>query len=68
MINPNEPAFPVSGIDNPKLMGLTKREYLLSLAIQGAMACPTYKHHKDMIDDAVDTVDLLIEKLNENEG
>ena len=37
-MNPNQPAFPSSGSDNPKLMGLTKREYFIAIAMQGILS------------------------------
>mgnify|MGYP003627742439 CR=1 FL=1 len=57
-MSPNQPAFPLSDSDNPKLMGLTKREYFIAVAMQGIMAnascTPTQERH-------------LIKKLNEDE-
>jgi len=71
-MNPNQPAFPSSGSDNPKLMGLTKREYFIAIAMQGIMSnascTPTQELHFNKIsDDAIFIADLLIKKLNEDE-
>ena len=61
---PNEPAYP--NIQVPSLKGLTKREYLAAMAMQGIIA------NKDgldikierIVESAVDTADALIEELN----
>jgi hypothetical protein len=59
----NDPAYPMHGFNK----GLTKRELIAAMAMQGLLATPgEYEHAKTIAQWAVDQADALIERLNAN--
>jgi hypothetical protein len=61
----NSFAFPSSPDKYEPEFGLTKRELIAAMAMQGLLATPgEYEHPKTIAQWAVDQADALIERLN----
>ena len=61
----NDNAFPSSPDKYEPEFGLTKRELIAAMAMQGLLATPgEYEHAKTIAQWAVDQADALIERLN----
>jgi hypothetical protein len=61
----NDNAFPSSPDKYEPEFGLTKREVIAAMAMQGLLATPgEYEHAKTIAQWAVDQADALIERLN----
>jgi hypothetical protein len=61
----NDNAFPSSPEKYEPEFGLTKRELIAAMAMQGLLATPgEYEHAKTIAQWAVDQADALIERLN----
>ena len=61
----NSFAFPSSPDKYEPEFGLTKRELIAAMAMQGLLATPgEYEHAKTIAQWAVDQADALIERLN----
>jgi hypothetical protein len=61
----NSFAFPSSPDKYEPEFGLTKRELIAAMAMQGMLATPgEYEHPKTIAQWAVDQADALIERLN----
>lgn len=66
-IVPNQSAFPVDR-DN-QTWGLTKREAIAAIALQGLLANPAVDGtHEDIAIDAVEYTDALIKELKQISG
>ena len=67
-MNGNDLAYPVKhsyGEEFFTVGGLTKRELIAAMAMQGLLATPgEYEHAKTIAQWAVDQADALIERLN----
>jgi len=64
-MNGNDNAFPSSPDKYEPEFGLTKRELIAAMAMQGLLATPgEYEHAKTIAQWAVDQADALIERLN----
>lgn len=63
---PNQKAFP-STINGAYNAGLTKREFIAALALQGILACPDKGSLEEAAQAAVMCADALLEKLNAEE-
>ena len=64
-MNGNDNAFPISADKYNPEFGLTKRELIAAMAMQGLLATPgEYEHAKTIAQWAVDQADALIERLN----
>jgi hypothetical protein len=64
-MNGNDNAFPSSPDKYDPEFGLTKRELIAAMAMQGLLATPgEYEHAKTIAQWAVDQADALIERLN----
>ena len=58
----NDDAFPGPFSENQS--GLTKREYLAAMCLQGILANPQFDDDEEKARSAVNYADLLIEALN----
>ena len=57
-------AFPVSDLSKTQALGLTKREYFASAAMQGYASRDGYGSFMELAIDAVCAADALINQLN----
>ena len=64
-MNGNDNAFPSSPDKYEPEFGLTKRELIAAMAMQGLLACPSYIQTVEVIaSTSIRAADVLIERLN----